>query len=293
MQRAMIIVNPSSGKEQAGEYVEQIEEVLWSNGYQVNTFETAQELDATKFCQEACLEKYDVVVSMGGDGTLNETINGMAGQEHRPTLGIIPMGTMNDIARALHIPFEPEAAIELLQGHRTKKIDLGKVNDHYFMNIVASGAIAQATSQVTVEQKTKLGPFAYFAEGVKAFTKRDLYDFNIQYDDGEWVGEAWHFIAVLTNSVGGFEELSPDAEVNDGKLHCFVIKNITVANVPLLAAALVRGELKNQKDVDYFTTSSVKISSTNDLVANVDGEIGDRMPLTLDVLPRRIEVFVP
>lgn len=293
MEKAMIIVNPSSGKEKAGEYVAQIEEVLRAKEYRVETYHTEKEFDATKFCEQACLEEYDVVISMGGDGTLNETINGMAGQEHRPTLGIIPMGTMNDVARALQIPLNPELAIKVLEGKKTKRIDIGQINSRYFMNVVAIGAIAQATSQVTIEQKTRLGSFAYFTQGIKAFTQRDRYPFHLTYDGGEWSGEAWHFIATLTNTAGGFEDLSPQAEVNDGKLHCFLIKNITMANVPVLAAALVRGELQNQKDVEYFTTSSIEISSSSGLIANVDGELGDSTPLELNVLPKRVEVFVP
>ncbi|KTQ67149.1 acylglycerol kinase family protein, partial [Enterobacter cancerogenus] len=108
MKKAMIIVNPSSGKEESLQHVRNVEEILREQGYAVTVEETAQELDATRFCVTACQEAYDLVISLGGDGTLHETINGFMDQAHRPKLGVIPLGTVNDFARALQIPLSPE-----------------------------------------------------------------------------------------------------------------------------------------------------------------------------------------
>lgn len=114
MKQAMIIMNPSSGKAEAREYIQAAEEVLHGAGYQVAVNETAGEGDATAFCVQACSEGCDLVVAIGGDGTLHETMNGLADQQHRPVLGIVPMGTVNDFARALQIPLNPEEAIRNL-----------------------------------------------------------------------------------------------------------------------------------------------------------------------------------
>ena len=121
MKRAMLIVNPSSGKEEAVDYVEKIEEILNGKGYEVKVSQTEKELDAMKYCQTACRDEFDLVVSLGGDGTLNETINGMVDQTHRPLLGIVPLGTVNDFARALNIPLEPDKAVDVLSSDRSKE----------------------------------------------------------------------------------------------------------------------------------------------------------------------------
>ncbi|WP_085505108.1 diacylglycerol/lipid kinase family protein [Thalassobacillus devorans] len=289
----MIIANPSSGKENALEYIEQIKAILKGKGYDSTVKKTEKELDATNFCQDACTSDYELVVSLGGDGTLHETINGLVDQVHRPKLGIIPLGTVNDFARALNIPLDPDEAISLLASDNTKDVDIGKFNDRYFVNIVAVGAIAEATYDVTPEQKTKLGPLAYVLEGLKELTSNRTYPLTIEYDEKKWEGDSLLFLAALTRSTGGFEKLTPEAKVDDGMLHCYVIKQVNMIRLASIATAILRGELKEEEDVEYFTAKRLKVSSQDPLVTNVDGEQGDQLPVEMEVKPSHIQVIVP
>lgn len=289
----MLIVNPSSGKEEALDHVEEIKSILRERTYQVEVAQTEKELDATKFCQSACRDKYDLVVSMGGDGTLNEVINGMVNQEHRPILGIIPLGTVNDFARALNIPLEPRQAVEVLNSEQTISVDIGRFNDRHFVNIFAVGAVAEATYEVTPEQKTKFGSLAYVLEGFKTLTSHKCYPLRIEHDHGVWEGDSFLFLAALTNSTAGFEKLSPEAEVNDGVLHGYIIKSVNLVRIATIITSILRGNLKEEEDVEYFTSSKVKVTSEDKLMTNVDGEEGDPLPVTADVLPSHIKVLVP
>ncbi|GGD01199.1 diacylglycerol kinase [Thalassobacillus devorans] len=291
--KAMIIANPSSGKENALEYIEQIEAILKEKGYDSTVKKTEKELDATNFCQDACTSDFGLVVSLGGDGTLHETINGLVDQVHRPKLGIVPLGTVNDFARALNIPLDPDEAISLLASDNTKNVDIGKFNDRYFVNIVAVGAIAEATYDVTPEQKTKLGPLAYVLEGLKELTSNRTYPLTIEYDEKKWEGDSLLFLAALTRSTGGFEKLTPEARVDDGMLHCYVIKQVNMIRLASIATAILRGELKEEEDVEYFTAKRLKVSSQDPLVTNVDGEQGDQLPVEMEVKPSHIQVIVP
>ncbi|SEI09130.1 lipid kinase, YegS/Rv2252/BmrU family [Halobacillus karajensis] len=291
MKQAMLIVNPSSGKEEALDHVETIKEILTEKGYEVSVAQTEKELDATKYCQGACKDEFDLIVSMGGDGTLHETINGMVDQTHRPLLGIIPLGTVNDFARALDIPLQVEEAVDVLRSDQTKAVDIGRFNDQYFVNIVAAGAVAEATSEVTPEQKTKFGSLAYMMEGMKTLTNHS-YPIRIEYDDKAWEGESFLFLAALTNSAGGFENLSPEAEVNDGKIHGYVVPKVSMIRLATIASAIVRGNLKDEKDVQYFKADRIRLTSKEELVTNVDGEEGDPLPVELSVLPSHIQVVV-
>ncbi|MFZ0369558.1 MAG: diacylglycerol kinase family protein [Halobacillus sp.] len=292
MKRAMLIVNPSSGKEEAVDYVEKIEEILNGKGYEVKVSQTEKELDAMKYCQTACRDEFDLVVSLGGDGTLNETINGMVDQTHRPLLGIVPLGTVNDFARALNIPLEPDKAVDVLSSDRSKKVDIGQFNDRFFVNIVAVGALAEATYEVTPDQKTKFGPLAYAMEGLKTLSGDTGYPLRIEYEDKVWEGESFLFLAALTNSTAGLENLSPQAEVNDGILHCYVIKNVNLVNLATIVSSVLRGNLKDQSDVEYFTAQNLEITSSENLVTNVDGEEGDSLPVSIHVKPSHIDVIV-
>src|SRR5699024_12171008 len=91
---------------------------------------------------------YDLVVGAGGDGTINEVINGIAKKEYRPGLGVIPVGTMNDFARALLIPREVKKAVDIIVNGQTKQLDIGKVNDHYFINIAGGGKLTEDRKSV-------------------------------------------------------------------------------------------------------------------------------------------------
>lgn len=293
MKKAMIIANPSSGKEEAQGYVEKIQHQLANIGYTTDIRLTSQAGDAAAWSAEAAAARLDMVVSIGGDGTLNEVVNGLAEKEHRPTLGVIPLGTVNDFARALQVPLEPAEAMAVIGRARLQKADVGKVNERYFLNIVALGDIAESAAVVSPEKKTALGSFAYFLEGGKGLVNKQPVTISVTADEEEWKGEALLFLAALTNSVGGFESVAPDAEVHDGKLHCFIIRKASLPKLVRMTANLLKGELNEDPDVVYFRTSRVKVASEALLKANVDGDIVSGLPLTLEVLPRHIEVWVP
>ncbi|KJD42856.1 diacylglycerol/lipid kinase family protein [Paenibacillus terrae] len=293
MKQAMIIVNPSSGKEEAVEHVRNVEDILRDKGYDVTIKETAKELDATRFCTTACEEGYNLVVSIGGDGTLHETINGLMDQDHRPKLGVVPLGTVNDFARALQIPLNPEQAIRTLTSSSVKTVDMGRLNDQLFANIVAAGSLAESLSSVSSDDKSMFGTFAYLKEGIKELIGNAAHPLVIRYDEQTWVGESPLFLAALTNSVGGFEKLAPDAAVDDGLLHCLIFKNLNILNTVTASLSLLFGSLKDHKDVVYFTAKHVSVSSAESVSTNVDGEAGPSLPIELRILPRHIEVIVP
>lgn len=293
MQQAMIIINPSSGRAEARDYIGAAEEVLQSAGYQVTVCETAGEGDATAFCLQACSETYDLVVAIGGDGTLHETMNGLAGQEHRPKLGIVPMGTVNDFARALQIPLNAPDAVRNLSSSRTQRVDMGRLNERLFVNVVAAGALAGSVSSVSSEDKTRLGFLAYLKEGIKELASNTAHPLTITYDGEIWEGSSPLFVAALTNSVGGFEKLAPAAAVDDGLLHCFIIKDLNLLNTVTVSISLLLGNLRNHKDVIYFTAKQVEVRSTDPVLTNVDGEAGPPLPIRLSTIPRHIQVIVP
>ncbi|MEC0168250.1 diacylglycerol kinase family protein [Paenibacillus graminis] len=293
MTQATIIVNPSSGKEEALDYLRSVEELLQSQGYEVTVKETQQEGDATGYSIAACKAGADMIVSIGGDGTLHETINGLSGQAHQPKLGIIPLGTVNDFARALQIPLIPEEAIRTLAFSRVQLVDAGRLNNRLFINVVAAGKLAESLTSVSSDDKSRFGALAYFKEGIKELAGNASYPLTIQHDGYTWVGETPLFLAALTNSVGGFEKLAPEAAVDDGLIHCFIIKNLHFFNTLTVSLSVLLGNLKNHKDVDYFTAREVTVTSSDTVRTNVDGEEGPALPVKLSVLPRHIRVVVP
>ncbi|NKE07561.1 MULTISPECIES: diacylglycerol/lipid kinase family protein [Mesobacillus] len=291
--KAMIILNPSSGKEKAADYAEKIEETLRDRYDDIDIRRTEKEGDAAAFATEACISLYDGIIAMGGDGTINEAINGLAEQNHRPSLGIIPLGTVNDFARALNIPLDPYEAIDILKEQNLRPVDIGKINDHYFANVIALGSIAEASYNVSPELKTRFGSLAYFMEGAKSFLKGEAIDLVVEHEGGKWEGHTFLLLAALTNSVGGFESLAPEARLNDGKFHTFIIKKVSVPKIASLVPSLLKGELEESEDVEYIRTSYLNITSDKEHVVNIDGEEGEPLPFKAKVLPGHLDIFVP
>ncbi|MFX3674920.1 MAG: diacylglycerol kinase family protein [Paenisporosarcina sp.] len=293
MKKAMFILNPSAGKELAGIFKEPTIKMLKKMGYKVDVKETQGEGDATTFARQACVEMYDFVTAMGGDGTINETVNGLAEQEHRPLFAFIPLGTVNDFARALKIPLDPQEAIESLIAAEPHWVDIAKAENRYFMNILAVGKVADSVSHVSVEQKTKLGTLAYFIEGVKALTSNEETGIFVKHDHGTWEGKAVLVLVALTNSVGGFEKLAPKAEKDDGFLHVFIVKRAGIPAFMRMTTALLRGKLEEDPDVIVIQTEKSHIKSTPALVCNIDGDEGCQTPLDVQVLKKHLQILIP
>ena len=165
--------------------------------------------DAIKAAKLAVERRFDIVVAAGGDGTINEVVNGMAEQDYRPKLGIIPVGTTNDFARALHIPRDIVAAADIIAKGDRIPVDIGRINEKYFINIAGGGSLTELTYDVPSKLKTMIGQLAYYLKGIEMLPSIKATNVRIEYDGKLFEGEAMLFLVGLTNSIGGFEKLAP------------------------------------------------------------------------------------
>lgn len=295
MKKAMLIVNPSAGGETAKNYVDLAQNKLESMFDQLTVSYTEKGGDAERFARQAADERYDSVFVMGGDGTVNEGISGLAEQDYRPKFGFIPLGTVNDLARSLGISLDPEEAIIQLSSGKTRPLDIGKINDQYFMNVVAIGTLPQSVSKVDSEEKTKWGKAAYFISGVQELIKTDFHDYVIGLDDEAVKTVKTSTILVgLTNSIGGFERILPEAKVDDGLLHLIYLKDQNLFDTLKAVPDLVTGAKESTSAIAYrtFQKGEISLKDTDvDMVVNVDGDEGAALPVKLEILPSHLEVY--
>lgn len=294
MKKAVLIVNPSSGTEKAPQYVAMATEKLESLFDEVVVKMTEKDGDAMRFAKEAALEKVHSVFVMGGDGTVNEGISGLAEQPYRPNFGFFPLGTVNDLARALHIPLDPEEAIAALDLQITGPLDIGKVNDKYFMNVVSVGTIPEALNEVESEDKTKWGKMAYVISAVKSLVNTQPHTFRLNIDGKDREVQSSLLLIGMTNSIGGFEQILPEAEVDDGKLHLIYLKDPTVMDTLKALPDLLKGIDDHTNDVGYETFREMTIDlvdPTETIRINVDGDEGDKLPIKVSILPSHLKVY--
>ncbi|MCM3739421.1 diacylglycerol kinase [Oceanobacillus luteolus] len=293
MKRARLIYNPTAGKEAVKRELPFILETLEKAGYETSAHATTGEGDATEEARRAVERKHELVVVAGGDGTINEVINGIAEQEYRPKLGIIPAGTTNDFARALHIPRDIKKAVEIIAADQSMHLDIGKVNEQYFINIAGGGRLTELTYDVPIKLKTVLGQLAYYIKGIEMLPSLKPSRARIEYD-GEIIEEdIMLFLVSNSNSVGGFEKLAPDAKLNDGYFDLLILKKVNLAEFIHIASLALRGAHLNSDDVFYARAKNIKVTPSEKMQINIDGEYGGLLPGEFSNLKQHVEIIVP
>jgi diacylglycerol kinase (ATP) len=293
MKRARIIYNPTSGREAIKKNLPDVLEILENAGYETSAHATTGEGDAIEAAKLAVERRYDLVVAAGGDGTISEVVNGMAEQEYRPKLGIIPVGTTNDFARALQIPRDIVAAAEIIAKGDRIPIDIGRMNEKYFINIGGGGSLTELTYDVPSKLKTVLGQLAYYLRGIEMLPSLKATNMTIEYDGKLFEGESMLFLVGLTNSIGGFEKLSPSSSINDGMFTLLILTKTNLADFIRIASLALRGEHINDPKVIYTKANRIKVHSDEKVLLNLDGEFGGVLPAEFVNLYRHFEVFVP
>ncbi|AVQ98154.1 Diacylglycerol kinase [Oceanobacillus picturae] len=293
MKKARIIYNPTSGREAFKKELPYVLEKLETAGYETSAHATTCEGDAIEAARAAVERGYELVVAAGGDGTINEVINGIAEEDHRPKLGIIPVGTTNDFARALNIPRDIKKAADIIVNGRTKFLDIGKVNDYFFMNIAGGGKLTELTYEVPSKLKTMLGQLAYYMKGIEMLPSLKPTRVKIEYDGTVIDEDIMLFLVANTNSVGGFEKLAPVASMDDGYFDLLILKKANLAEFIRIATLALRGAHLEDKHVIYTKAKHIKVSTEEKMQLNIDGEFGGLLPGEFINLQQHIEFYVP
>ncbi|MGP4066378.1 diacylglycerol kinase [Oceanobacillus sp. M65] len=293
MKKARIIYNPTSGREAFKKELPYVLEKLETAGYETSAHATTCEGDAIEAARAAVERGYELVVAAGGDGTINEVINGIAEEDHRPKLGIIPVGTTNDFARALNIPRDIKKAADIIVNGRTKFLDIGKVNDYFFMNIAGGGKLTELTYEVPSKLKTMLGQLAYYMKGIEMLPSLKPTRVKIEYDGTVIDEDIMLFLVANTNSVGGFEKLAPVASMDDGYFDLLILKKANLAEFIRIATLALRGAHLEDKHVIYTKAKHIKVSTEEKMQLNIDGEFGGLLPGEFLNLQQHIEFYVP
>ncbi|MDN7229182.1 diacylglycerol kinase [Planococcus liqunii] len=293
MKRARIIYNPTSGRELFRKHLPEVLEKMEKAGYETSCHATTGEGDATVAASIAVNRNYDLIVAVGGDGTLNEVVAGVSQFKNRPKIGLIPMGTTNDFARAVQIPRDINKAVDIIIQGKSIPVDVGMMNERYFINIAGGGRLTELTYEVPSKLKTVLGQLAYYLKGIEMLPSIRASNVRIEYDGQVFDDKAMLFLIGLTNSVGGFEKLAPDASINDGKFTLLILKELNMAEFIRVASLALRGEHLSDPHVIYAKASKISVSSNERVLLNLDGEYGGLLPATFVNHARHIEVMVP
>ena len=257
MKKLLFVINPKAGLKKNRDYITEAVKTFENADYKVGIKYTKKRYDATEIVKELG-SKVDLIVCMGGDGTLNEVIAGMMQGDVKTPLGYIPAGSTNDFATSLGLETEPVKAAEFIIHHKPKKLDLGCFNGRYFSYTASAGIFTRTSYATSQKLKNRLGHMAYILAAVKEIFKIKKIRATVTTDEGTYSGN-YIFMAINNaTKVGGVMKLNEDlVEFNDG---VFELMLIEFPRGPIELVRLVRKVFK-QRFTGKITLTQIKEAS--------------------------------
>jgi len=248
--------------------------------------------DATRLAAEAVANGCELVIAAGGDGTLNELINGIAPHADAVEVGLIPLGTGNDFARMLNLPGTIEECVDLLREGSARPVDLVRVTSdqvRYFINVSAGGFSGSVSEKLTAEIKQSWGPLAYLRCAAEALPELRGYRTKITLDDDAPL-ELDLYNAVIANGryVAGGTLIAPEASISDGLLDIVLIPQNSAGDIALVAAQIAMGTHLSSEGVVFRKAARVTVNSSPGMWFNLDGELVGNEPATFEIMPRAL-----
>jgi lipid kinase YegS len=267
---------------------------LRRDGHRVGVRVTFEPGDARRFARRAALCGSDVVVAAGGDGTINEVVNGLMAAPAEVALAILPLGTGNDFARMLGLPDEMEACLRVAVDGVAVPVDVAAVNRRCFINVSTGGFGAESVKLLNPEAKGRLGRLAYVLSGAQRLVNLEAAD-AVFRADGEEIHRGSFFSFAVGNArwTGGGTFITPEADPGDGRLDVVIVTGDSRLDFLALLPDMRAGTHLDDPDVMYVRARTLEVESAVPIPVNADGEAVAGRRFLYSMLDRRVPVMIP
>ena len=289
MAKTFIIMNPKAGS------VTDLEALIerFRRIPDAKVLVTAKAGGATQSTRKALRRGCDLIVAAGGDGTLNEVVNGLREEASATVLGLVPLGTGNDFARTMNLPTAVDEAIDLLIAGHTRPIDLVRVTSdevRYFVNVSTGGFSGLVDENLTPEMKKTWGPLTYLRGAAAALPDLRAYRTTVSLDNAESLTLNLYNIVIANGRyLGSGTQIAPEASVDDGLLDIILIPEQTPAELAVLATRVALANHLSSDSIVFRRAAKVTVKSQPGMRFNVDGELVGNEPAQFEVLPRALQ----
>lgn len=273
MKKALVIINPRAGTQQANHVFVDIAAMFNRHGYAPTVMATEAHGDATRLASELGAN-YDMVVAIGGDGTFNEVVDGLLLSGIKIPVGYIPAGSTNDFGSSLGIPKNLLMAARDIVTGVPANLDIGKFNERYFSYVASFGAFTQTSYSAPQDMKNLLGHTAYILEGIRDIPSIRPQKLRLKNEVGIY-GSEYIFGAICNStSMGGIITLDPAlVDMNDGKLEVLLIKSPkNILELTTIVSAITQGHFRDCPMMSFFSSRRVEIEADPDMPWTLDGE---------------------
>lgn len=290
--KTAIIINPQAGRGKCKKIWPAIKKIIMSQGIDCESYFTKSPGHASSLAKTLEIKGFQKIIVMGGDGTLHEVVNGL--DTENVVLGIIPAGTGNDFCRSLGIPLNPQTAAKALFEAKEVRLDIGRVNDRFFVNVAGVGFDAQVAEEVNNNVKWLTGTAAYLFALFKLLISYRNIPLKIILDKNV-VLDIKSFLLAVGNAqyYGGGMRIVPSAVIDDGFFHVCVAGNVNRLEVLTTLPKIFSGKHTEHSQVKEYKVKEIEIFSDYKAAVHADGEIVGYLPAKFTMLPGKLRFLLP
>lgn len=290
MNKVKFIYNPFSGENTIIADIDKVISVHQKYNYTVVPFRISLEYDISKAFDDID-NTYKYILVAGGDGTVDNVVNHMKQLNINIPIAVLPTGTANDFAKFLGMPHEVELACEQILNSQVKNVDIGKINDKYFVNVASTGLFTDISQKTSVTLKNTMGKLAYYVKGIEQLPNFKKLKIKVTSKEVEYDGDMY-LMLIFNGQTAGNLKFAYKAEVDDGYLDVIIMKAGNIKDMVALLIQMLKGEhLDHAHNLIYFKTDKVYVECHEDLVTDIDGERGPDFPLTIECIKGGLEIL--
>ena len=288
--KVKFIYNPYSGENVILSKLDQVINLHQEAGYTIVPYRITPGEDVGMALKDIKDGNYKHILIAGGDGTVDSVVNAMAKNGVSLPIGILPAGTANDFSKFLGMPSDIEAACKQILSSEVKSVDLGSINDKYFVNVASTGLFTDVSQKTDVNLKNTIGKLAYYLKGLEELPNFRKLHVDISSKEVEFNGEMY-LLLVFNGATAGNFNLATKADACDGLLDIIIFKAVQIYELLPLFIKVLKGEHLDSNKVLYFKTDYLRVECHEDIVTDIDGEKGPDFPLEIKCIKGGLKIL--
>lgn len=289
MKKALFIYNPLSGENKILNELDTVISIHQKYGFYVNPLRIDDNVDLEGFFKDY-KGGYEHIVLAGGDGTVDSLVNILIKNNIDIPIGVLPMGTANDYANYIGMSSDVEEACRQILTLPAIDMDLGKVNDKYFINVLSTGFFTDISQRTDNDLKNSIGKLAYYLKSIQLLKDVRRTKIKIESEDYNYEGDM--FIMMVFNGItSGGIKMAYKSVGNDGLLDVIILNGSMTELIPLAIKILKGDHLEKPKGLEYFQTKALKITCDEEIPSDIDGEKGPGFPMEISCVTGKLKVL--
>jgi YegS/Rv2252/BmrU family lipid kinase len=290
MNKVKFIYNPYSGENSIVNNIDKVIKTHQKHGYTIIPYRISMKFGIGRAFEDFD-EDYKYVLIAGGDGTVDNVVNYIKNNNIDIPIAILPTGTANDFAKFIDMPMDVEQACKQIINSNIREIDLGKINDKYFVNVASMGLFTDVSQKTDINMKNTIGKLAYYLKGLEQIPNFRPLKFKVTSKENKFDGEIY-LMLVFNGQTAGNLNFAYKASLDDGFLDVIIIKTSKPGDIIGLLFDMFKGNhLDNSSSLIYYKTDEMIIESDENIVTDIDGEKGPDFPIKIVCIKHGLKVL--